>query len=347
MKIDDLDTPALLCDLDVLEANLKGMAMHCHDLGIALRPHTKTHKVPEIAQWQMQLGAIGICCQKLGEAEAMVAAGLDDVLILYNIVGRIKVERLLRLVRQATVTVACDSEDTALEISEQAESEGVKVRAVVELDTGGRRCGVQSPQAALKLAQMISQSPGLEFQGVMTYPSRHAAKSFLQETLSLLDRSGLCTSIISGGGTGAEEVSREIGCNEHRSGSYAFEGRTRIQGSHQLRPERNPIRLLCTVVSTPTRERVIIDGGQKTFTSYPPRPYGRIIEYPDAEIYGMSVEHGHVNVSECSHRFHVGEHLSVIPLHAGMTTNLHDTMVAVRGETVEAIWRIAGRGRVQ
>jgi D-serine deaminase-like pyridoxal phosphate-dependent protein len=347
MLIHDLDTPALICDLDVLERNVANMAAHCRDIGMPLRPHTKSHKNPEIAHKQLRAGAIGICCQKLGDAEVMVAAGVPDVFLPYNIVGAKKVDRLLRLVKRATIAVACDSEDTARGISEQAEADGVKVRVLIELDTGAKRCGAQSPQAALELAQKMDKMPGLDLQGVMTYPSRHEAKPFLDETVELLKKSGLPVHVISGGGTGSEVVSKEIGCTEHRSGSYAFEGMTRIGGSHALNPERCAVRVIVTVVSTPTPDRIILDGGQKTFTSYPPKPYGHVIECPQAQIYAMSVEHGHVDVSQCSHTFRVGERLSVIPLHQEMTTNLHDEMYGVRGEKVEVIWQVAGRGKVR
>ncbi len=347
MLLHDLDTPTLICDLDVLERNIANMATHCRDIGMPLRAHTKTHKIPEIAHKQVRAGAIGICCQKLGDAEVMVAAGLTDILIPYNIVGRVKVERLLRLVKRSIMTVAVDSEDTARGISEMAQADGVKVRVLIELDTGARRCGVQSPQAALELAQKIDAMQGLDLQGIMTYPSRREAKPFLDETVELLKKSGLPINVISGGGTGGEVVSKDIGCTEHRSGSYAFEGMTRISGSAMLNPERCAVRVLVTVVSTPTPDRIIIDGGQKTFTSYPPKPYGYIIECPEAQIYGMSVEHGHVEVSRCSRTFRVGERLSVIPLHQEMTTNLHDELYGVRGEKVEVVWQVAGRGKVR
>jgi D-serine deaminase-like pyridoxal phosphate-dependent protein len=347
MLLHDLDTPALVCDLDVLERNIENMAAHCRDIGMPLRAHTKTHKIPEIAHKQLRAGAIGICCQKLGDAEVMVAAGITDILIPYNIVGPLKVERLLRLVKRATITVTCDSEETARGISEAAGRAGLKVRLLVELDTGGRRCGAQSPHAALELAQKIDGMKGVDLQGVMTYPSRREAKPFLDETVALLTKAGLPVNVISGGGTGGEVISKELGCTEHRSGSYAFEGMTRISGSAMLTPERCAVRVLVTVVSTPTPDRIIIDGGQKTFTSYPPKPYGHIIECPDAQIYGMSVEHGHVDVSPCSRTFRVGERLSVIPLHQEMTTNLHDEMYGVRGEKVEVVWQVAGRGKVR
>jgi D-serine deaminase-like pyridoxal phosphate-dependent protein len=347
MHISELDTPILTVDLDVLERTIDNMAAHCRETGIDLRVHTKTHKVPEIAKMQVAAGSKGITCQKLGEAEAMVDAGLDDILIPYNIVGKPKLQRLTQLVKRAKMTVALDSAETAAGISEQANAEGVTVRVLIEMDIGSRRCGVQSPQAALELAQKVTQLPGLDFQGVMTYPSNTRAKPFIDETVELINGAGMRVNIISGGGTGAERTSKEIGCTETRSGSYVYEGMTRISGSDALNPQRCALRMIVTVVSTPTADRVIVDGGQKTFTSYAPTPYGHIVGHSDIKIYGMSVEHGHIDVSESSHNFRVGEHLSVIPLHGGMTSNLHDELVAVRNEQVEAVWKIAGRGKVR
>ncbi|MDE0427962.1 MAG: alanine racemase [Candidatus Poribacteria bacterium] len=346
MNIADLDTPTLAADLDVLERNIQGMAAHCRQLGIPLRVHTKTHKVPEIAKLQVAAGSQGITCQKLGEAEVMVDAGLDNILIPYNIVGKPKLRRLTALVKRAQVTVALDSEETANGISQQATADGCVVPVIVELDTGSGRCGVQSPQAAQHLARKIMKMGGIDFQGVMTYPSNLRAKPFIAETLDLLAHDGIPVNIISGGGTGSEAASKELSCTETRSGSYVYEGMTRVGRSGMLSPERCVLRVIVTVVSTPTPERIIIDGGQKTFASYPPTPYGHIIEHPDAKIYGMSVEHGHVDVSECSHRFKVGEQLSVIPLHQGMTSNLHNELVGIRDGKIEAIWQIAGRGKV-
>ena len=171
MNVADLDTPALAADLDVLEQNINGMATHCRQIGVSLRVHTKTHKVPEIAKLQIAAGSQGITCQKLGEAEVMVDAGIDNILIPYNIVGTPKLKRLTALVQRARITVALDSEETATGISQQATTDGCVVPVVVELDTGSGRCGVQSPQDAQRLARQIMQMPGIDFQGVMTYPS--------------------------------------------------------------------------------------------------------------------------------------------------------------------------------
>ncbi len=347
MQIAELDTPALVVDLDVLERNIAGMATLCDELGIPQRVHTKTHKTPEIARMQVAAGSQGITCQKLGEAEAMVDAGLDDILVPYNIVGPRKLERLVALSRRARLTVAADSADTVVGLAGAAKAAGLAIPTLVEMDTGSRRCGVQTPAAVTMLAEQIDATVGVHFAGVMTYPSRTSAGAFIDETIESLAAEGLQARIISGGGTGSERASKEIGCTETRSGSYAYEGMKRVGRSEDLTADRCALRLIVTVVSVPTSDRVIIDAGQKSFTSYPPTPYGRIIEQPDAKIRGMSVEHGHVDTSECDHHFTVGERLSVIPLHQGMTSNLHDELVAIRGEDVEDTWRIAGRGRVK
>lgn len=347
MTVDDLDTPALTIDMDILEKNIADLAASCRKHDIPLRVHTKTHKIPEIAHLQLRAGAVGIVSQKVGEAEAMVAGGIQDILIPYNIVGARKVDRLVRLAKRAAMTVAADSETIVRGLSAGAAGQ-CNIRVLVELDTGGKRCGVQSPQAALELAQLVESLPGLTFQGIMTFPSRIDAKPFLEETRDLFGKAGIALQTISGGGTGTERVSKELGCTEVRIGSYVFEGLRRINRSDN---PPNPVtcaeRMIVTVVSAPTPDRIIIDGGAKCFTSNPPNPYGHVVEHPEAKIYSMSVEHGHVDISECNYTFRVGDRLSVIPQHQGMTTNLHDEVYAVRNEIVEAAWTVAGRGKVR
>ncbi|MCC6170250.1 MAG: alanine racemase [Caldilineaceae bacterium] len=347
MLIHDLDTPAVVCDLDKVERNIREMAAHCREIGIPLRSHTKSHKLPEIAHMQIESGAVGICCQKVGEAEMMVAGGIEDILIPYNVVGATKVDRLLRLARRATISVAVDSVDTAQGIAEGAKRHGGTVRTLIELDTGGKRCGVQSPQAAQQLARQIVELPGIDFQGVMTYPSRPGIKPFLDETRALIEADGIAVNVVSAGGTGAEQLSKELGCTETRAGSYVWEGLTRIESRDDLSDERCPLRIITTVVSTPAPGRIIVDGGMKTFCSYPPTPYGFCVEHPEIFIYGMSVEHGHVDVSRSSHTFKVGERLSWVPLHQEMALNLHDELVGYRGEQVEVVWPVWGRGKVK
>jgi D-serine deaminase-like pyridoxal phosphate-dependent protein len=347
MRLEELDTPAVVCDLDALDRNLASVPARCRELGIPFRAHTKSHKIPEIAHRQMASGAIGLCCQKIGEAEVMVAAGLTDILIPFNLVGPAKMERLTRLARRATMTVSVDSVEVAAGISRQATADGVCVRILLELDTGGRRCGVQTPAAARELARAVAGLPGLAFQGIMTYPSRLEARPFLEETLDLLRRDSIPVTTISGGGTGAEAVSVELGCTETRSGSYVWEGLSRVRGREDLNGERCPIRVVCTVVSTPAPGRVIIDGGMKTFLGFPRTPYGYCIEHPEVFFSGMSVEHGHLDTSASNHQFRVGERLSLIPHHQETTVNLHDEVVGVRQGRVELVWSVAGRGKVR
>ena len=203
MTIYDLDTPALTIDLDILEKNIRETGEECRKHDISLRVHTKTHKIPEIAKMQLAAGANGIVCQKVGEAEAMVAAGIDDILIPYNIVGQLKLQRLTTLCKSATITVAADSEITVQGLSDQASKDNVTIRVLVECDTGGSRCGVQSPEAALELAQKVNDLSGLQFQGIMTFPSNERAKPFLDQTRKLIEDAGLPLYTISGGGTGS------------------------------------------------------------------------------------------------------------------------------------------------
>jgi D-serine deaminase-like pyridoxal phosphate-dependent protein len=347
VRLEDLDTPAVICDLDLLEQNLRQMADHCRDLDISFRAHTKAHKIPELAHWQLRSGASGIICQKIGEAEQMVAAGIHDILIPYNIVGQQKLNRLSRLARRSSVTVSLDSLPVAEGLSRKMARDGAQIGVLIEVDTGAARCGVQSPDEAVSLVQAVNQMPGLSWKGIMTYPSQPESKEPLQATVDALTQADLRPEIISGGGTGHEHISKAIGCNETRSGSYIWEGLSRIKSSEDLSPDRCPLRVLCTVVSVPVPGRVIVDGGMKTFASYPPIPYGECVEYPGVRFQKMSVEHGILDASYSSHEFEVGERISLIPLHQEMCLNLHDQLIGFRGDRVEVIWSVAGRGKVQ
>ena len=349
MNYAELDTPALCVDIDVLDRNITRLQSACDELGILLRVHTKTHKTPAVARRQVAAGAVGIVCQKLGEAEAMAAAGLQNILVPYNIVGRRKLERLVSLMRSehATLTLAADSAATVEGISSAMAAAGCRVRLLVEMDTGSHRCGTQSPRETLELAQLIDRLPGTRFEGVMTYPSRESIRPILDEVRHLLQGAGLPPETISGGGTGSQKVSKSLGCTETRIGSYAWEGMTRVGKGEDLDPQRCPLRLVTTVVSTSVSGQCIIDAGQKAFTSYPPTPYGYCLEHPKISIKGMSVEHGHVDTSAVDHTFSVGDVLSWIPLHGGMTTNLHDRLFVLQGGQVIDEWAVAGRGRSQ
>lgn len=347
MNYTELDTPALCVDIDILDGNISRLQSACDELQIDLRVHTKTHKTPAIARRQIEAGAVGIVCQKLGEGEAMAAAGIRDILVPYNIVGRRKLERMVALAQSqdTKLTLAADSAVTIEGISAAMSGAGCQVRLLVEMDTGSHRCGTQSPQQTLELAQLIDRLPGTSFGGVMTYPSRESIGPILDEVRELLSGAGLPPETVSGGGTGSERISKALGCTETRIGSYAWEGMTRVGKREDLDPGRCPLRLVTTVVSTSVPGQCIIDAGQKAFTSYPPTPYGYCLERPEIHIKGMSVEHGHVDIASSDRTFSVGQILSWIPLHGGMTTNLHDRLHVLRGGEVVDEWPVAGRGR--
>jgi D-serine deaminase-like pyridoxal phosphate-dependent protein len=348
-SLQELDTPALCVDLDVLNNNIAVLQKTCDELGIALRVHTKSHKTPAIAHRQIEAGATGIVCQKLGEAEAMAAAGIEDILLPYNLVGNAKLARLVDLLQseQSKLTLAADSSATVTGISEAVAAAGNQVRVLVEMDTGSHRCGTQSPQQTVELARLIDQLPGTQFAGVMTYPSRDSIGPILQEVRDLLQAAGLRAETISGGGTGSEAVSKALGCTETRIGSYVWEGMSRVNKREDLNPQRCPLRLVTTVVSTAVPGQCVIDAGQKAFASYPPVPYGYCLEHPDIYIKGMSVEHGHVDTTNSKHTFSVGQSLTWIPLHGGMTTNLHDRLFVLQNGEVVDLWPVSGRGRGQ
>lgn len=343
----DLDTPALIVDLDVMDANLSRMQAYCDQHGLGLRPHIKTHKIPALAQKQMDLGAVGIACQKIGEAEVMADAGMLDIMIPYNLVGRHKLERLGALARRAQITVSVDSTDVALPMGEHLHQQGLKLNTVIELTSELNRCGVTTVDAALQLAQAIDRTPGLEFQGVMVYPSSRESMQLVTETVAALNEHGFPSSMVSGGGSPSAFQSHEFaGLTEIRTGTYIFNDATYLR-KEVCTLEQCALKVIVTVVSTPTPERVIIDAGTKAFSSDMGYPMGYILEYPEAQIYQMSEEHGFVDITRCSGKPKTGEQLTVIPNHACGTVNMHDMLVGVRGKQIEMIWEIAARGKLQ
>ena len=354
MRVDELDTPVVTIDLDVMEKTIARFQDYCDEHGILNRPHIKTHKIPAIAHKQVEAGAVGITCQKLGEAEVFVAAGLKDVLIPYNIVGAQKLERLCNLAKQARMSVCVDSEYTVRGISEAAQREGVEINLEVECDTGMKRAGVQSPEEAAELARLIARLPGVRFQGWMTYPTSTETVPFFEEASRLIAADGLEAEIRSGGGTPRMWRAHEglPVVNEYRAGTYVYFDRNSV-GAGAATWDECAQRVIMTVVSRPTKDRCILDGGSKTMSSDgPPKSmsgYGRIVEYPEAVVAGQSEEHGHVDLSACAEgkRPEVGERVTVIANHCCTTTNMHDEVVGVRGGKVEVVWPVLARGKVQ
>lgn len=351
MRVDELDTPCIVIDLDRVERNLTRLQDYCDAHGIANRPHIKTHKIPEFAKRQVALGAKGIACQKLGEAEVMADAGLDDILIPYNLVGAQKLRRAVALAQRISLSLTCDSIQTAEGLSEAFDAAGMAVKLLVECDTGAKRCGVQSPAEAVALAQRIDALPGLAFTGLMTYPppgGQPAVQAFLAEAIAECTAAGLEVPVVSGGGSPDMWTAHTVtAATEHRAGTYIYFDRSQVEfGAASL--DDCAMRIRATVVSRPTADRVIVDAGSKTLSSDVMNitGHGTILEYPKARLYQMSEEHGNLDFSDETGRPAIGEVLNIIPNHACAVTNLHDVVHGAVGDQVERSYTVAARGRV-
>ena len=349
MNISQLETPVAIVDLDRLEVNINKLQHYLDEHGIANRPHIKTHKIPEIAHMQVNAGAVGITCQKIGEAEVMAQAGIQDIFLPYNIIGEAKLERLMRLARRVTLSVTADSEFTVRGLSGAAQKAGLELPVLVEFDAGLGRCGVQSPQEAADLARTIARSSGLRFGGLMTYPSSDKADLFVVETKKLLKGDGISVELVSGGSTPSMwEAHTHPEVTEHRAGMYVYGDRYTLKSGAMVL-EDCALKVITTVVSRPTAERGILDGGSKTFSSdlLGLEGHGLILEYPEAVIHSQSEEHGHTDFSKCEHKPEIGERVTVIPNHCCVVTNLFNQIVGIRGNQVEVIWPVAARGALQ
>jgi D-serine deaminase-like pyridoxal phosphate-dependent protein len=364
MRYNELSTPALTIDLDALERNLEQMAASCRQQGVGLRPHTKTHKTPEVARRQLDYGAVGLTVAKVGEAEVMAAAGLDDILIAYPILGADKLRRLVELARTRRIIVALDSLDSAQEISSAASQQGCTVGVLVEFDAGFHRCGLQSGPATVEMAHRIAKMPGLAFRGLMTYfgnvwgskeerrAEAEAVAGRVKRTLEAFRDSGLKVEILSGGSTPSAEFSHLVpGLTEIRPGTYVYNDlNTLYQGACRI--EDCAARVVTTVVSTAVPGRAIIDSGSKTLSSDllgsgAKTGYGYIVEAPDAPLIKLNEEHGHLDITRSTHKFYVGEVLTVIPNHVCTCVNMHDEVFTLRNGEVVGSWRVAARGKIR
>lgn len=341
-----LDTPVVVIDLDKMETNINRLQHYLDEHGIANRPHIKTHKIPDIAKMQLRAGAVGITCQKLGEAEIMADSGIPDILITYNIMGEAKLRRLTQLARRIKLSVTADSEFTVQGLSQACADAGVQVGVLIEFESGKQRCGVQTPEAAAALARLIDSLPGLNFEGIMTYPTTELTGPFAEATRTLLAPHGITVPRVSGGGTPHMwEAHRWKGVTEHRAGTYVYGDRKTVS-TGAMSFDDVAMRVITTVVSRPTADRGILDGGSKTFSSdvLDLDGYGHIVEYPEARIYDLSEEHGHTDFSKCKSRPQIGERVTVIPNHTCVVSNLFNQVVGVRNDKVQLIWPVAARG---
>jgi D-serine deaminase-like pyridoxal phosphate-dependent protein len=346
-----IETPAVLVDLDIAEANIRAAQAHFDAVGVKLRPHIKTHKLIALARTQLAAGAVGITCQKVGEAEVFVRAGFDDVLITYNVLGVEKLARLRELSLRARIAVCADSATTINGLSTAFAAAPKPLSVLVECDTGGGRCGVQSPETAAELAGLIARSPGLIFGGLMTYPAPGTHARVDDFMTVARDRSiqaaGSCATITSGGTPSMRAFKHSTVVTEYRPGTYVYNDRSLVARG-VARVEDCALRVAATVVSRPTADRAVLDSGSKTLSSdlLGLTGYGLLPDFPGAMIVGLSEEHAVVDLSGAGARPDVGEIVSVIPNHACVVTNLTDRVFLHRGPGAPVATAVDARGRV-
>lgn len=364
MKVHELDTPAVIIDVDVMERNLSRLAAYCSKHGLALRPHTKTHKIPELAHRQIQHGAKGITVAKLGEAEVMAEAGLQDALIAYPILGEAKIRRLMDLTEKARIIVSTDSLEVACGWSSAFRGASQKLDVLVEFDTGFGRCGLPIEPASIAIVEQIAELPGLEYRGVLVYPGHLLAEPRerekmmpeeirrLRHLIELLAEAGLEPEVVSGGSTPTATSSHRFeGLTEIRAGTYIFNDRNEV-GCGVAGFEDCAATVLTTVVSTSVAGRAVVDGGSKTFSADrlligDRGGYGYILDAPDVALAGLSEEHGHLDLTGSTRKLKVGDRLRIVPNHICACMNLHDTVWGIQGDDVVAVWKVSARGRIR
>ncbi len=359
--LEAVDTPALIVDLDAMARNLERMAEFAATAGVALRPHAKTHKSPLIARRQIALGAVGVCCQKVSEAEIMVQQGVEDVLVSNEVVAEPKIRRLVALARRARVGVCVDDPRGVAALSAAAERAGVEIDVLVEIDVGTGRCGVAAGAPALDLAKAVDRAPGLRFRGLQAYhgAAQHlrtpeeranaidAAVAAARLSRDLIAGAGLPCDVITGGGTGTYPLESGSGVyTEIQPGSYVFMD---ADYRRNLREDGRPVAdfeqalfVLAGVVSTAGQGRAVVDAGLKAVAvdSGLPLVHGM----PEAACRGLSDEHGVFAFPGDAPQ--LGARLLLVPGHCDPTVNLHDWYVGVAHGRVAELWPVSARGAV-
>lgn len=350
--LDVLDTPAVLVDLDVARRNIERFQSYADAHGLKVRPHIKTHKLPAMAAMQLEAGAIGITCQKVSEAEAMVAGGADinDVLITYNILGAEKLEHLRQLARRVTLSVVADNPTVVNGLSAAFAQEPVPLRVLVECNTGADRCGVASPEAAAELAHQIVAAAGLSFGGLMTYPPVNGAaavQDFMTRTKLLLAKDGIDVPVISSGGSPSMMTAADAPVTtEYRPGTYVYNDRSLVARG-VCGWDDCALTVLATVVSVPSPNRAIIDSGSKILTSdlLGLAGHGHVLGRPDITVDQLSEEHGRL-VSDGPIGLVVGNRVRIVPNHACVVTNMVDAVHLLEHGAVIGLWPVVARGKV-
>lgn len=356
-----VDTPALILDLDRFERNCDRLAQALQGRAITLRPHAKSHKCPEIAKRQIARGAVGICCQKVSEAQVFAQAGIQDILISNEVVGEKKIARLCELAKTVRVTVCVDHLANALAINAAAINAGVVVSVLIEVDVGAHRCGVAPGAPTLELARAIAQMPGLRFQGLQAYhgpaqhmrtqEERHAAIGraieLTRSTRDLLAEHGITCATIAGAGTGSFliEAASDL-YTELQVGSYIFMdadyARNDWQTSGMPRFEHS-LFVWTSVMSVAGDTHAVVDAGLKASSVDSGMPV--VADYPGAKFVKASDEHGVLVIDPTQMPpLALGAKLKLIPGHCDPTVNLYNELVVIQNDRVVDIWPIAARG---
>ncbi|MGE5559691.1 MAG: alanine racemase [Chloroflexota bacterium] len=366
MLYPELDTPALLVDIDIMDANLRRMQERADRAGVRLRPHTKTHRTPALAKRQVSFGARGITVAKLGEAEAMAAEGLDDIFIANEIVGPHKLERLVKLARRIRVAVGVDHPAQVAALAQAFAGEAKPLDVLLDIDTGDARTGVAPGSPALALARAVTESAGLHLRGIFTHEGhsygaadRDAVRDVVRRshedmlaTAELLRKHGIAVDEISVGATPAMLVADPLpGITEIRPGTYIFLDAAQAAVIGTL--AHCALTVLATVVNRPTPDRVVLDTGVKALTAFVRGAgvtrnvgHGTLKAWPQIHIEHLSDEHGVFTAPDGVH-FEIGQRVEIIPNHACPTCNLYDRMYGVRGGRVVEEWPILARGKSQ
>ena len=361
MALEDVDTPALLLDLDAFEFNIQLMADLVKKFKINHRPHAKTHKSPVVAQKQIAAGAVGQCCQKVAEAEILVAGGVNDVLVSNQIVGRRKLDRLAGLARNAKIRVCVDNDDNINQINAAARRFNATIEVLVEIDIGAGRCGVIPGETAVDLAQSITKSSNLTFGGLQAYQGRaqhirgfgerklaiEKAGNLVQKTINLLSEADLDCRLVTGAGTGTFQFEASSGIwNELQAGSYCFMdadyGLNLDETGEFIDTFRNSLFIWSTIMSHSAKDRAVVDAGHKAASVDSGLPH--VADLQDVTYVSASDEHGSLALGADAIGVKIGQKIRLIPGHCDPTVNLHDWYIGIRNGIVESIWSVEARG---
>ncbi len=351
--LEEIDTPALVVDLDAAENNIKTLQRWCDENDVAARPHVKTHKSPYWALKQVEAGAIGVCAAKVGEAEAMVAGGVQDVLVANQIVGPVKIPRLVALAHRARIGVAVDHPENVKDLSRAASKEGVEIGVLVDVNVKIDRTGVEPGEPTVELVRKVADSPGLRFDGIMGYEGHVSPKDQaetnavelwigkLEAAIIAVEEAGYPVRVVSGAGTstyrasGSHERVTEVQC-----GTYVF-----MDGAYGPEsPEfTNALTVIAQVMSRPVPHRAVLDIGLKSMSVDSGLP--QVMSRPGAAIEKLAEEHGILSLHGQARNLDVGDRVSLLPMHGDTTINLHSHYFCVRKGILEDVVPITARGR--